>query len=160
MIRRLAVVLASAGIALASVVAPASAATSAPDAASVTAGPAITCSPFAGHYCAKIFFTSVSGGVRINSTKSTGYTTGAGRGREFFRYSCTAGTCYIAPSRTLFYSHRLVQLNVTRTFSGSGKFLPCGAQLGVDYINPAINAPGPRPLLFRVTCSASKVGHL
>jgi len=31
-----------------------------------TAAPQIPCAVFAGHYCAKIFFTSVSGGIRVN----------------------------------------------------------------------------------------------
>lgn len=160
MFRRLAVVFTAAGIALATLVAPASAATSAPAVASVATGRAIPCSPSASHYCAKILYTSVAGGVRINQTRSTGYTTGGGRAREFFRYSCRAGTCYIAPSGTFHYSHRLVQLNVTRTFRGSGYFLPCGNVFGVDYINPAVNAPGPRPILFRVNCGSKGTGHL
>lgn len=160
MLRRFAVLLAIAGIALATVVSPASAATSAPTQTSVTSGPMITCSPFAGHYCAKISYTSVRGGIRVTQTRSTGYTTGAGRGREYFRYSCTAGTCYIAPSRTFFYSHSRVQLNVTRTFGGTGFFLPCGNRFGVDYIRPALHAPGPGALLFRVTCGTAGTGHL
>jgi hypothetical protein len=155
MFRRLTVVLGTAVLALAALVAPASAAT-APAArdsvATGTSADAIACSAFAGHYCARVFFTSVAGGIRVNQTRSTGYTTGAGRAREYFRYSCAAGTCYILPSATFFYSHRLVQLNVTRTFAGSGRFLPCGNRFGVDYINPAVNAPGPRPVLFTVTC--------
>lgn len=161
MFRRLAVV-AAAGMALATVAAPASASTGAAAAGPVRSdGPAITCSVFAGHYCAKVFFTSVNGGVRVNQTKSTGYTTGAGKGREYFRYSCNAGTCYILPSATFRYSRANTQLNVTRTFSGSGFFLPCGAKLGVDYINPAVNAPGPGAVTFNVTCSsADGRGHL
>ena len=116
---------------------------------------------YAGHYCAKVFYRSVSGGVRVTETKSTGYTTGAGKGREYFRYSCNAGTCYILPSGVFHYSHARVQLNVTRFFSGSGFFLPCGARLGVDYINPAVNAPGPGAIVFKVTCnSATGPGRL
>src|SRR4051812_43345061 len=71
---------------------------------------AVTCSRFAGHYCARVTFTSVSGGIRVTRTASTGYTTGAGRGREWFRYSCNAGTCYVLPSATFFYNSRNVQL--------------------------------------------------
>ena len=100
-----------------------------------------------------MFFTSVSGGIRVNQTRSTGYTRGAGRGREWFRYSCTAGTCFILPSATFVYHRADVQLNVTRTFSGSGFFLPCGNRFGVQYRLPAVNAPGPGAVLFRVTCS-------
>ena len=94
---------------------------------------AIPCSVSPGHYCARVFFTSVSGGIRVNQTRSTGYTRGAGRGREWFRYSCTVGTCFILPSAIFRYRHADVQLNVTRTFSGSGKFLPCGNKFGVQY---------------------------
>lgn len=116
-------------------------------------GVAIPCAVVPGHYCAKILFTSVTGGVDINQTRSTGYTRGPGRGREWFRYSCTAGTCFILPSALFVYGSADVQLNVTRTFSGSGFFLPCGNVFGVQYRLPARNAPGPRAVLFRVTCS-------
>jgi len=121
---------------------------------------AVPCSVFPGHYCARVSFVSVSGGIRVTRTSSTGYTTGAGRGREWFRYSCNAGTCYVLPSATFFYSRANVQLNVVRTFSGSGFFLPCGNRFGVDYINPANHAPGPGALLFRVTCGANSAGSL
>lgn len=154
MFRRLALV-ATAGIALATAASPASASTESAAASVRSDGPAITCSVSAGHYCARVFYNSVSGGVRVTQTKSTGYTTGAGKGREYFRYSCNAGTCYILPSGVFHYSHARVQLNVTRTFSGSGFFLPCGARLGVDYINPAVNAPGPGAIVLKVTCSSA-----
>jgi hypothetical protein len=48
-----------------------------------------------------------------------------------------------------------VQLNVKRVFSGSGFLLPCGDVFGVDYRNPATNAPGPGPVLFKVVCTRS-----
>lgn len=66
------------------------------------------------------------------------------RAREYFRYSCTAGTCYILPSATFFYSRRDVQLNVTRTFSGSGFFLPGDARLGRLH-QPCCQRSGSRP---------------
>jgi hypothetical protein len=105
-----------------------------------------------------VTFTSVSGGIRVTRTNSTGYTTGAGKAREWFRYSCSAGTCFILPSQTFFYNRANIQLNVTRQFAGSGLFLPCGAVFGVDYIRPALNAPGPRAITFRVTCAVSGAG--
>jgi hypothetical protein len=119
--------------------------------------PSIFCRPIRGHYCAKVIFTSVAGGIRVNATRSTGYTFGSGQGREWFRYSCNAGTCYVLPS-AIFVYHGVVQLNVNRSFGGGGLFLPCGAVLGVDYINPAVNAPGPGALLFHVTCSGVRSG--
>jgi hypothetical protein len=115
--------------------------------------PSIACSVSPGHYCVNVRFVSVANGIRVTRTASTGYTTGAGKGREWFRYSCSAGTCFILPSVIFHYTRQDVQLNVTRTFSGSGFFLPCGNRFGVDYINPAVNAPGPGALLFRVTCT-------
>src|SRR5436305_13262014 len=119
---------------------------------------AVPCSVSPGHYCARVFFTSVSGGIRVNQTRSTGYTRGPGKGREWFRYSCTVGTCFILPSAMFRYHRADVQLNVTRTFSGSGFFLPCGNRFGMQYRLPAVNAPGPGAVLFRVTCSGARNG--
>jgi hypothetical protein len=119
-----------------------------------TARAAVACPVAPGNYCARVTFVSVNGGIRVTRTASTGYTTGGGKAREWFRYSCTAGTCFVLPSPTFFYGRRNVQLNVTRRFSGAGFFLPCGNQFGVDYIRPAVNAPGPRAILFRVRCAA------
>lgn len=125
-----------------------------------TVAPAITCAVGPGNYCARAVFTSVNGGVRVTRTLTTGYTYGAGKGREWFRYSCTAGTCYTLPSATFYYQRADMQLNVTRTFAGTGMFLPCGNVFGVDYRNPAVNAPGPRALLWHVTCAANNMGTL
>jgi hypothetical protein len=111
--------------------------------------PDITCSVHPGHYCARIYYTSVSGGIRVTETKSTGYTRGPGKGREWFRYSCNGGTCYIVPSAVFSYGGADVQLNVTRHLK---EFLPCGNVFGVQYRDPAKNAPGPGAVLFRVTC--------
>lgn len=119
---------------------------------------AIPCSVSPGHYCAKVTFVSVAGGIRVKKTQSTGYTRGAGKGREWFRYSCNAGTCFIVPSATFVYHSADVQLNVNRTFSGSGFFLPCGNLFGVQYRNPAKNAPGPGAVLFHVTCNGARNG--
>jgi len=113
----------------------------------------VPCSVSPGHYCAKIIYTSAVGGIRLNATKSTGYTRGPGRGREYFRYSCTSGTCYIRPTPIVVYTSADIQLNVNRFFTGAGKFLPCGNVFGVQYINPNVNAPAP-PVLFQVTCGA------
>jgi hypothetical protein len=118
----------------------------------------IPCAVSPGHYCAKVFYKSVSGGIRVVETKSTGYTRGPGRGREWFRYSCTAGTCFILPSALFVYSGADVQLNVTRKFGGGGFFLPCGNVFGVQYRNPAVNAPGPGFVKFRVICSRAAHG--
>src|ERR1700731_2369958 len=100
---------------------------------------ALSCPVAPGNYCSKIFYTSVSGGIRLNKTQSIGYTTGAGKAREWFQYSCTAGTCYIAPSRTFHYSHSDTLLAVQRKFTGSGFFLGCGVVFGTNYIRPAVN---------------------
>ena len=116
-------------------------------------GAAIACAVAPGHYCAKVFATSVTGGIDVNQTRSTGYTRGPGKGREWFRYNCTAGICFILPSALFVYGSADVQLNVTRTFAGSGFFLPCGNVFGVQYRLPAKNAPGPRALLFKVVCA-------
>ena len=118
---------------------------------------AVRCAAFPGNYCGRVFFTSVSGGIRVTETKSTGYTEGRGKAREYFLYSCASGTCFISPSRTFFYSHKNVQLNVTRFFSGSGKFLPCGNRFGMRYHNPDINGPD-GAVLSRVRCGASGNG--
>jgi hypothetical protein len=115
----------------------------------------VPCTNTLGHYCAKVFFNSVSGGLKVTETESTGYTYGAGKAREWFRYSCTLGKCYTAPSAIFSYGTSDVQLNVKRVFSGSGFFLPCGNVFGVDYRNPATNAPGPGPVLFKVVCTRS-----
>ena len=64
-----------------------------------------------------------------------------------------AGICFILPSALFVYGSADVQLNVTRTFAGSGFFLPCGNVFGVQYRLPAKNAPGPRALLFKVVCA-------
>jgi len=114
---------------------------------------AIACTISPGHYCAKVIATSVTGGIRVNQTRSTGYTRGPGRGREWFRYTCTAGICFILHSALFVYGSADVQLNVTRTFAGSGFFLPCGNVFGVQYRLPAKNSPGPRAVLFRVVCT-------
>ena len=136
--RRIAIVMAVAAASMLVLVAPAGANEVGTTSSRV---PAIPCSVSPGHYCVRIFYTSVSGGIRMNETKSTGYTTGAGKGREWFRYSCSAGTCYILPSATFFYGSADVQLNVNRVFGGSGFFLPCGNRFGVQYFRPAKHAP-------------------
>ena len=154
--KRIATVLALAVAPLLAAAAPAAASTHATVTAQRTAS--IPCAVSPGHYCARVFFNSVSGGIKVTQTKSTGYTRGPGRGREWFRYSCTAGTCFILPSALFVYSGADVQLNVTRTFGGSGFFLPCGNVFGVQYRNPAINAPGPAAVKFRVTCGGAAHG--
>jgi hypothetical protein len=115
-------------------------------------GHTLTCAVAPGNYCAQVNFTSVSGGIRVNSMQSIGFTTGAGKAREWFRYSCTAGTCYISPTNIVRYFARGTQLNAQHTFGGGGFFLPCGNKFGVDWRKPATNAPGPGPVLFRVVC--------
>ena len=154
--KRIAIVIALAVAPLLAMAVPAGASTHA--SVSTQRMASIPCAVIPGHYCAKVFFNSVSGGIDVTQTKSTGYTRGAGRGREWFRYSCTAGTCFILPSPLFVYPGADFQLNVTRTFSGSGFFLPCGDVFGVQYHNPAINAPGPGPGKFRVTCGAAAHG--
>jgi hypothetical protein len=114
-------------------------------------GHTLTCPVGPGNYCAAIHYTSVKGGIRVNSTDSIGFTTGAGKAREWFRYSCSAGTCYISPTNIVKYGRRGVELQAHHSFS-PGFFLPCGNKFGVDWRNPAVNAPGPGPVLFRVTC--------
>jgi hypothetical protein len=115
-------------------------------------GHSLTCPVAPGNYCAQINFTSVSGGIRVNSTQSIGFTTGAGKAREWFRYSCTGGTCYIAPTNIVTYHARGTELQAQHSFGGGGMFLPCGNKFGVDWRKPATNAPGPGPVLIRVTC--------
>ena len=115
----------------------------------------VPCTNTIGHYCAKVFYNSVSGGIRVLETESTGYTYGAGKAREWFRYSCTVGKCYTAPSTTFSYSSSDVQLNVKRVFGGTGYPLPCGNVFGVDYRLPATNAPGPGAVTFKVVCTRS-----
>jgi hypothetical protein len=115
-------------------------------------GHALTCPVAPGNYCAKINYTSVSGGIRVNSTQSIGFTTGAGKAREWFRYACTAGTCFISPTNIVQYHARGTELQARHAFSSPGFFLPCGNKFGVDWRNPAVNAPGPGPVLFRVVC--------
>ncbi len=113
-------------------------------------GNTLSCPNAPGNYCAQVSYTSVSGGIDVNSTQSVGFTTGAGKAREWFRYSCNAGTCYISPTNIVTYHSRDTQLNATHNLGGF--FLPCGNKFGVDWRNPAKNAPGPGPVLFRVTC--------
>src|ERR1039457_7393429 len=59
---------------------------------------ALTCPVGPGNYCSKIFFTKVVGGIRVTKTQSIGFTTGAGKAREWFEDSC-GGTCFIAPTK-------------------------------------------------------------
>ena len=152
MTRRFLLAVAMAAVAAFTGSVPVAAASSSPGTASTPATSLVTCSVSPGHYCARIVYTSTTNGIYVNATNSTGYTTGPGKGKEWFRYSCSSGTCYIVPSALFTYSRADVQLNVHRTFSGSGFFLPCKALFGVDYINPAVNAPGPGAILFHVTC--------
>lgn len=114
-------------------------------------GHTLTCPVVPGNYCAQINVTSVSGGIRVNSTASIGFTTGAGKAREWFRYSCSAGTCYISPTNIVTYHARGTELQAQRSFGG-GMFLPCGNKFGVDWRKPSTNAPGPGPVLFKVNC--------
>ena len=116
-----------------------------------------TCAVAPGHYCAKIFYVSVTGGIDLRKTESIGFTTGGGSAREWFQYSCTGGTCHISPSRIFHYTHVDTQLNVLRKFSGAGFFLQCGVVFGVNYINPDVNGPH-GPVLFHVTCTRSGAG--
>ena len=112
----------------------------------------LTCTVVPGHYCAQVNLTSVTGGIRVNSAQSIGFTTGAGKAREWFRYSCTAGTCFISPTNIVTYNARGTELQASHSFGGGGMFLPCGNRFGVDWRKPAINAPGPGPVLYTVTC--------
>jgi hypothetical protein len=115
-------------------------------------GHTLTCTVAPGNYCAQVNYTSVSGGIDVNSMNSVGWTTGAGKAREWFRYSCTGGTCYISPTNIVRYFARGTELQAQHTFGGGGFFLPCGNKFGVDWRKPATNAPGPGPVLFRVVC--------
>lgn len=120
---------------------------------------ALTCPVGPGNYCSKIFYKPVSGGIRLTKTQSIGFTTGAGKAREWFEYSCTAGTCFFAPTKLLHYSSADTLLAVQRKFGGGGFFLGCGVVFGVNYINPAVNAPH-GPSLYRVACTRSGNGSV
>jgi hypothetical protein len=119
----------------------------------------LTCVVTPGNYCSKIFFISEVGGISLTKTQSIGFTTGKGKAKEWFEYSCSAGTCFIAPSGLFKYTRSDTQLNVQRKFTGGGFFLPCGEVFGTDYIHPAVNAPE-GPLLYHVTCTRSGKGSV
>jgi hypothetical protein len=151
-------VVAAAGL-TAVLVAPASAAEASNSATNApAAAAAVPCSNFPGHYCLHITYTSVSGGIQLNSAHSTGYTTAKGSGHESVVYTCNAGLCARFATNNVRWAGRDVKLVAQHV--GLSFFLPCGSQFGTAWLgaaNPHVLAPG-HPgngkLQFRVTCGA------
>jgi hypothetical protein len=128
--------------------------------AQTNAPSAVPCPNNPGNYCVRATVLRnqhVGGrlGVIVTATRSTGYTTGNGRGHESVVYTCNAGLCATSSTRNISwgFDNKLVASHHLRLF------VPCGGQFGTAWLgsaNPRVLAPG-HPgngvLQFRVVCN-------